>query len=140
MDMWNLVIELNAGRDEAAGDLGDQLITEYSDYHPVVTVSNLNRAELVLSCPAEGLSQAMATCRALTRDLPVTRCSIERSDDFDRRTEAEVPPLLSVTEAAEHLGVTRAAVQQRIDKGLLPATRVGSTWAIPAAAVEAAVA
>lgn len=135
MEMWNVVLELDADRDAAAGELGDRLIEEYGVYHPVVTVSNIGRLELVLSLPAEGFTQAIATGVALARDLPVTRFTIDRSVDFDRRGEVEVPPLLSVTEVADRCGVTRAAVQKRIDKGALPAVRVGAGWVIPEAAV-----
>lgn len=135
MEMYNLVVEFDASRDDAAGDFGRALIDQFGDYHAVVTVSNLGRAELVASVPAEDVWQAAATCRALFRDHPVTRVQVEASTDFDRRSKAEVPPLMSVTEVAERLGLTRAAVQRRIDTGALPAVRVGQAWAVPAAAV-----
>lgn len=137
MEMYNLVVELDASRDEAAGDFGGSLLEQFGDYHPALTVSSLGRAELVVSVPAEDMWQALSTARALFRDLPVTRVWAETSADFDRRSEAEVPPLLSVTEVAEMLGITRAAVQQRIDAGKLPAVRVGKAWAVPAASVAA---
>lgn len=136
MEMYNLVVEFDASRDDAAGEFGRSLIDEFDDYHAVVSVSNLGRAELVASMPAENVWQAATTARALFRNLPVTRVQVEASTDFDRRSEAEVPPLMSVTEVAERLGLTRAAVQRRIDTGTLPAVRVGQTWAVPAAAVE----
>ncbi len=67
----------------------------------------------------------------------MARLTVETSADFDRRSEAEVPTrLLSVTEAAEKLGLTRAGVQRRIDTGTLPALKVGSIWAIPARAIR----
>lgn len=34
------------------------------------------------------------------------------------------------------LGITRAAVQQRIDAGKPPAVRVGKAWAVPAASAK----
>lgn len=136
MEMYNLVVEFDTSRDDAAGDFGARLLDTFGDYHPVVTASSLGRAELIASLPAEDVWQALATCRALFRELPVTRVWAERSSDFDRRGEVEVPPLLSVTEVAERLGLTRAAVQRRIDTGALPAVRVGQAWAVPAAAVE----
>ena len=39
---------------------------------------------------------------------------------------------LSVTQAAEALGITRRAVLYRIEAGTLPAVLVGAQWAIPA--------
>ena len=60
--------------------------------------------------------------------------------DFDRRLGVDVtqiPELVSVTEAAAALGVTRQAVLQRIESGSLPATRIGTAWAVPRSAVNA---
>ena len=39
-------------------------------------------------------------------------------------------PLISVTEAAEKLGVTRGRIRQLISDGRLKATKVGHYWAI----------
>jgi excisionase family DNA binding protein len=136
MRLYNLALELDAGSDAAEGSLGDRLLDQFADFHPVVTASSLHRTELILSIAAEHLWQALAISRALASDLRVTRVVVESSADFDRRRDAEIPPLLSVTEAAKMLGITRAAVQQRIDKGALPATRVGSNWVIPANAID----
>ncbi|PFG16265.1 excisionase family DNA binding protein [Propionicimonas paludicola] len=135
MKSYNLALELDAGKEAAEGALGDRLLDQFADYHPVVTVSNLGRTELIVSIPAEHMWQATSTARALSADLGVTRVTVELSDDFDRRAGTEIPPLLSVTEVADRLGITRAAVQQRIDKGALPARRVGAAWVVPAAAV-----
>ncbi len=46
------------------------------------------------------------------------------------------PHLLSVTEVAARLGITRQAVLLRIKSGSLPAHRIGRMWAIPATAIE----
>lgn len=46
-------------------------------------------------------------------------------------------PLLSTTQAAEVLGVSRQRVLQLVSSGQLEATKVGDTWAIPRAAVTA---
>lgn len=135
--MYNATIELDTPAGEAAGPRGDQLLDRFADYHAVLARSLLGRVDLILSLPALGLWQATATVRALVADLPVTRLTIETSTDFDRRSDAEIPArLLSVTEAAEKLGLTRAGVQRRIDAGTLPALKVGSTWAIPAGAIR----
>lgn len=69
-------------------------------------------------------------------DLDVTAVTVEGVGDFDRRADAHVPALLSVTEVADRLGITRAGVQHRIDAGQLPAVRVVHAWAIPAAALR----
>ena len=45
-------------------------------------------------------------------------------------------PFLAPSEAAQLLGVTRAAVARMARLGKLPAVRVGRNWAIPREAVE----
>lgn len=47
-----------------------------------------------------------------------------------------VPPLLSPSQAAQILGVTRAAVDRMARLAKLPAARIGRNWAIPRDAVE----
>ncbi|MCW2751716.1 MAG: hypothetical protein JWR83_2826, partial [Aeromicrobium sp.] len=46
-----------------------------------------------------------------------------------------VPDLVSVTEAAQLLGVTRQAVLDRINRKTLPAEKVGREYVIPRLAV-----
>jgi excisionase family DNA binding protein len=50
----------------------------------------------------------------------------------DRR----IPDLVSVTEAAEMLGVTRQAVLLMAGNGQLPGRKVGATWVFRRAVVE----
>lgn len=142
MEMYNVTIELDVAADEMIDDDGnladafDQTLTDLADYHTVLTRSMFGNAELIMSLPAEDPWQATTTVRALVSTLPATRrVVIETSADFDRRADVELYPLLSVTEAAEKLGVTRQAVLQRIDAGSLPAVKIGSTWAVPVASV-----
>lgn len=135
--MYNATVELDTPADIMATDAGDDLLDRFIDYHPAIARSTLGRAELILSLPAESLWQATTTVRALTTALAITRVIVETTADFDRRSQAEVPELLSVTEVAQRLGLTRAGVQRRIETGSLPAVRVGSTWVIPAAALAA---
>lgn len=138
--MYNATIELEVPIDNLAGDPADKLLDRFADYHPVLARSTLGRAELILSLPAQSLWQAASTVRHLVDDLPATRVILETSTEFDLRSHADVPHLLSVTEAAQRLGITRAGVQRKIDTGTLPAVRVGNAWAIPAVAAEAAAA
>jgi excisionase family DNA binding protein len=135
MTSYNATIELDLSAGELTTDAGDDLIERFVDWHPAIGVSMLGRVELTVTLPAETLQQAAQTVASLTRPLPVVRTTVETTADFDRRNNAEVPALVSVTEAAILLGVTRAAVQKRIASGALPAVRVGSIWAVPAASI-----
>ncbi len=131
--MYNATIELN----QPAADMEtSDLLDQYADYHPVLGRSLLGRLHLIISLPAETLWQAVSTVRALTQGLDIAAVTIDTTDDFDRRSDATVPDLCSVTEAARRLGMTRAGVQRRIEAGTLPAVKIGTTWAIPANALS----
>lgn len=138
MDMYNATVELGEPAEILAGARGGELLDRFADHHAVLARSMLGRADLILSLPAESLWQAATAVRALVDDLPVTRVVVESSADFDRRSKAEVPSLLSVSEVADRLGTSRQAVLQRIESGSLPAVKVGKTWAVPAANLPAA--
>ena len=135
MEMYNATVELGEPAEIMAGDRGGELLDRFADYHAALGRSVLGRADLILSLPAESLWQAATAVRALVVDLPVRRIVVESTADFDRRSEAEVPTLLSVSEVARRLGTSRQAVLQRIDSGSLPAVKVGKTWVVPAATV-----
>lgn len=47
----------------------------------------------------------------------------------------DLPPLVSVAQAAELLGITPQGVNKRLKNGALPGTKVGNTWVIPLHAV-----
>lgn len=135
MESYNATIELDLPADKITPDVGDRLIGRFIDWHPAIGVSTLGRAEVIITLPAETFAQATSTVAALAAGLDVVRTTVETTEDFDRRSQAEVPDLMSVSEAAAALGLTRAAVQKRIASGALPAVKVGATWAVPAAAV-----
>jgi excisionase family DNA binding protein len=50
--------------------------------------------------------------------------------------DRHIPDLVSLTEAAELLGVSRAAVHKMIGKGQLVGAQVGTTWVFRRAVVE----
>lgn len=138
LQLFNVTAELDQLADDLGPDQADELLARFADYSPVVARSELGRADLIISLPAATVWQATATARALADGLGVTRLTVESAEDFDRRSlYGSIPPLVGVTEAAQALGITRAAVQKRIDAGRLPAQKIGNTgWVIPAAAVH----
>lgn len=52
--------------------------------------------------------------------------------------DRHIPDLVSITEAAEILGITRAAVHLRIQAGQLAARQAGTTWVMRRVVVERA--
>ncbi|MDR1432535.1 MAG: helix-turn-helix domain-containing protein [Propionibacteriaceae bacterium] len=135
MTSYNAIVEIGVSADEITEDWGDAMIERFLSWHPAIGVSSLGRAELVITLAAETLRQAVEVVSALTDGLDVVRTTVETTEDFDRRGMADIPALLSVSEVASAIGVTRAAVQKRINSGSIPATKVGATWAVPVSAL-----
>jgi len=118
----------------------DRVIEALAGFGPVVSRLSTGQAELIITVPADNLRGAITTALALARDatgVEALGLEVITTAEFDRREGlAPMPELLSVTQAATRLGVSRQAVLQRLDAGTLSGERVGATWAIPAAAVE----
>ncbi|WP_404316310.1 helix-turn-helix domain-containing protein [Prescottella equi] len=134
---YNVVAELDVAFDEHTVD---QLIEPIADHSGSVGRSELGRTEVVFTLPAESIRQANTTALAILDRYPFTLLSLRvlTTDDYDRITDAiELPPLVSVTEAANALGVSRQGVLKAINTNKLPATRVGDTWVLREAAVQA---
>lgn len=133
MEYWNVIIEL----DHAYADDGvdEDVLDAFAEWHAAIGRTMGNRLEVTLTIPAENLHQAALTALSLLghfKGLPSARSmSVLRTADFDRRNGLEpVPPLVSVTEAAMSLGITRQRVLQMIHDGALHGIKVGNSWAL----------
>ncbi|MDH6284494.1 helix-turn-helix domain-containing protein [Prescottella agglutinans] len=134
---YNVVAELDVAFEESNLD---RLLEPIADHSGSVGRSELGRTEVVFTLPAESVRQANTTALAILDRYPWTLLSLRvlTTADFDRITDAiELPPLVSVTEAASTLGVSRQSVLKAISTEKLPATRVGDTWVLREAAVNA---
>ncbi|WP_032385492.1 helix-turn-helix domain-containing protein [Rhodococcoides fascians] len=134
---YNIVAELDAPFD---GDSVDSLLGPIVEHSGAVGRSELGRAEVVFTVPAATTQQAATTALALLKsyEAPLLSLRVLSTADFDRLTDAiELPPLVSVTEAASSLGISRQGVLNAISTKKLPATRVGDTWVLRAGAVDA---
>lgn len=133
MTEYNITLEL-AKRNPTDDDV-DALMEWFADFHPTIGTSPLGWTEVDLTIATETLRQALTIGVALGGDVvSVTGMS---TAEFDRRPVDvdRVPELLSVSEAAAKLGVSRQAVLERLGSGSLAGSKVGTTWAIPAAAL-----
>ena len=132
---YNATVELDTRE-----NVDELLVEALAAYHPATGRSIVGNVQVTITVPGEDMVQVMQTTIAvLARALaaPVLSAEIMATVDFDRRLGMEpVPELLSVTQVAARLGVSRQAVLQRLDSGSLPGRRVGATWTIPAAAVD----
>jgi excisionase family DNA binding protein len=120
-------------------DETDTILDRLAAYHPAIGAGLNGEAEIVITLPAETLEQAWQTASAVLAKYHPVGLEVIPTEIWDQRVGLEpIPELLSVTQTAEKLGVTRQAVLQRIESGTLPARKVGTTWAVPDAAVSLA--
>ena len=119
-------------------DQTDPILDQFADYGPAINAGATGQAEVVITFPADSLQQAVSTAAALFGPLRPVGLEVIPTALWDKRADAvPVPALLSVSEVADQMGVSRQAVLQRIESGSLPATRVGATWVVPAGSVPA---
>jgi excisionase family DNA binding protein len=118
----------------------DGVLDALSAYHASASASPAGQLQVILTVPAEDLRQAATTALALAASTghEVLVLEVLPTEEFDRRVLLEtVPDMISVTEAAAILDVSRQRVLMLLDEGRLPGTKVGSTWVLQRAAVEA---
>ena len=114
-------------------DAAEKLVDEFAAYHAAAEPAEGGRLALILTFPATSARQAAVTVLALLGDKgyePVA-LEVQTTEDYDRRIGTlPVPELLTVSRIASELGVSRQAVQQRIDSGALEARKVGNGWLV----------
>lgn len=139
MDMYSAHVEVDHRSDKF--DV-DKVMDQLENYHAAIGTSPRGYADAQISLAAESLAQACSTAIAVVTAAfgrPAIACEVLTEAEFNAREGWEpTPELVSVTEAAEILGVSRQAVAQRIQSKSLPATKIGRDYAIPRSAVIAA--
>lgn len=140
MRQFNVVLETTL-KVTISGEVVDEVMDGLADYSGVIGRNDRGRLELVMTVPASGLRQAAVTGLAVAEAAlgghgAVVSFEVMTTNEFDARTAAievpKMPELLSLSQTAELLGITRQAVHNRIATGALPAVRVGATWAVAA--------
>jgi len=141
---YNATITLNRPAPDGPDDPWvDITIDTLVGLSPAISGDN-RETRLVVTIPADDARQATVLAGAIAASVApqasLIGLEVITTEEFDRRNGVPpMPDLLSVTQAADALGVTRQAVLQRIASGSLPAARVGEVWAIPASVVARAV-
>lgn len=119
----------------------DEIMEEIEAFHGVYAFhEGRDEHGVTISFPADSAKQAIAIATAVTEKFgEVTGLKVLTSEEFDRQEGfAPIPDLVSVTQAAEMMGITRSAVIQRIETGSIYAVKVGNTWVIPSASLPTA--
>ncbi|VEI13202.1 helix-turn-helix domain-containing protein [Trueperella bialowiezensis] len=110
----------------------DDALDRLAPYHGAIGESR-NGYRAVFTYEADTLSEAVASATRIAETIG-TPYAIETAptDLVDSDTAyGDIPPLVSVSEAAELLGITAQAVNKRLNSGTLPGRKVGNTWVIP---------
>lgn len=138
------MIEYTAEVELASRDFTDAALAAAAaaleGYRVVLTTSRRGRLSATITIPAGDLRQACTTALAVaaTTGHEVIGVEVMATAEFDARAGIEhLPALVSITQAATALGVTRKAVIRQLERGGLGGQRVGVTWAIPRAALDA---
>lgn len=141
MQNYSITIEVNDAT-ALTGDDVDRITAELEEFMPALGNSARGFRSVSITAPGETLRQAVTAAVAVVEaalGAPAIVCEAMTEDEFDvRQGWAPVPELVSVSQAAELLGVSRQRVLQRISERTLPATQVGRDYVIPRSAVEAA--
>jgi excisionase family DNA binding protein len=138
MNSYTITIEVD-DQTPLTGDDVDRIHDELEAFSPALGNSIRGFRSATVSAPGETLRQAIASAVAVVEaafgaSAIVVEAMIETEFDIRQGWE-RVPDLVSITEAAELLGVSRQRVLQRINEKTLPGTKVGRDYLIPRAAV-----
>lgn len=134
---YNATVEVAHRPDPYAVDdtFGDDVIDNLPNHGTAIGISERGWMDVTITLPAASLLDATATALALIKQAtghePVS-VEVMATAEFDKRSGIDypMPELVSVTEAAEILDVTRSAILDRITRHTLPATKVGREWVI----------
>lgn len=138
MKMHTITVELDAR--DVTEDQAEQLLTSLQQLHPAVGNSARGWLEVTITIPAEHVGQAVTLAIAAIEQAaghPTIAVTAMTEEEADAREGFEtLPDLVTVTEAAQILGVSRQAVLDRISRHTLPATKIGRDYAIARGALN----
>ena len=111
------------------------LMDALATYHPAVGISPRGYLDAQITVPAESLAQAITTAVAVVEaaaGVPALRAEVMTEAEFDAREGyVPMPDLVSITEFAELMGITRQrAIQMVAENKLTTAQKVGKTIVI----------
>lgn len=140
MQMYNAAVEVATKNTDEA--YVDELMDQLAAYHVAIGTSPRGWVEARISVPAESLAQACATAAAVVETAAgaaAIASEVMTEDEFAAREGFTVEPeLVSATQAAEILGVSRQRVAQLGAAGKLQAIAwKGRSRAFTRSSVEA---
>lgn len=139
MHTYNAAVEV--ATKDTSEDLVDELMDQLATYHPAIGLSPRGWLEVRLSVPAENLVQACVTATTVVEAFAgavAIAAEVMTEDEFDARQGfASEPELVSVSEAAEILGVSNERVRQLAVDRRIQTVPVGGRRGYVRSSVEA---
>ena len=137
---YNATLTITPSSPVEDDDAVDVLMEAFAAYHPAVgdAPASPGAVRAVITLPAHTLAQAVATATALASQVgDLEGIEVIPTHVWDRREGLKIDDveLVSVTEAANHLGLTSQGVRDRIAAGTLPGRKIGRNWLVPATAL-----
>lgn len=140
--MNEYVVEVEFGA-PAGEELGVTIVDAFLPYDGVSGVSDHGNADVTASLFADSFADATRTAldavALVGRGEPIVLTVVQAADWDDRQgvDGDSIIDVLSVTEVAQRLGVTRQRVHQLVGEERIPARRVGHSVVITQSAVAA---
>lgn len=110
----------------------EEIRDQLADWDALVQEASGQRVALVLTVPAESLQQAFGSATRLVEPFGVPVSAAVATEEARSKPDGweHVPDLASVDDVAAAQGVTKQAIQYRINRGLLSARRVGPQFIV----------
>lgn len=138
--MNEYVVEVEFGA-PAGEELGVTIVDAFLPYDGVSGVSDHGNADVTASLFADSFADATRTAldavALVGRGEPIT-FTVVQATEWEARAGIDgenIIDVMSVTEVAQRLGVTRQRVHQLVGEGRIPARRVGHSVVISESAV-----
>lgn len=140
MQNYNITVEVDDNTALTSADV-DRIMGELDEFAPALSNSTRGWRTATITVPGASLRQAIASAVSVVEAAYGARAllveAMTETEADIRQGWVQTPDLVSVSQAAAILGVSRQRVLQRIQENTLPATQVGRDYVIPRSAVEA---
>lgn len=140
--MQQYVAQIDAAERIHDGDQIDEVMEALAAFSPSIHDNASGGSTVTITVTAQSLGQAATNALGRFAGTGYQALAVHVMTEAERDARAglvDLPPLVSGAEAAKHLGLTPGAVTAQIRQGRLQGVQVGRTWAVPLAAVTAAI-
>lgn len=110
-------------------DLIEDVIARLREVGGTLAVDEWQRIQIMCTIESPTIGEAMDIARVLLAPWP-DQVKVELLDEAEVAAWGHPQNYATVTEVAEHFGVSRQSILKRIHRGTLPARRKGNKWVV----------